>query len=163
MKATLLLAVSVALSTPLQASATDIEACRQLEDPAQRLACYDQLMGTKAAAETVAAPAIDAPPPEPVSAPPAQPEGPVLAAPSPSPDAAAQPKQDKRLLTLTGHQKDAYGRFIFTFSNGEVWKQTDSSRFRFSGDQLQLREGWLGSYYLSDPERNAEIRVKQVE
>ncbi|MFT2089432.1 hypothetical protein [Paraglaciecola sp. 2405UD69-4] len=67
------------------------------------------------------------------------------------------------LATIATIQKDAHKKLIFTFENGQVWKQTDSDRFRAKqGDKVLVKRGLLNSFYLSKANSNKRIRVTRV-
>jgi hypothetical protein len=60
-------------------------------------------------------------------------------------------------------QKAPYGELIITFENGQVWRQTDSIRFRLSTDEVVIIErGALGSFFIGKENTNQRIRAKRV-
>jgi hypothetical protein len=60
-------------------------------------------------------------------------------------------------------QKAPYGELIITFENGQVWRQTDSIRFRLSTDEMVIIErGALGSFFIGKENTNQRIRAKRV-
>jgi hypothetical protein len=60
-------------------------------------------------------------------------------------------------------QKNHYGKLIITIENGQVWRQTDGTRFRLSADELVIIErGALGSFFIGKEKTNQRIRVKRV-
>jgi hypothetical protein len=60
-------------------------------------------------------------------------------------------------------QKTHYGKLIITIENGQVWRQTDGTRFRLSTDELVIIErGALGSFFIGKEKTNQRIRVKRV-
>ncbi len=62
-------------------------------------------------------------------------------------------------------KKDQYGRWRFTFKNGQQWKQSDSGYFKVKvGESVLLKKGVLDAVYLkkNDPDSNRKIRVKRV-
>jgi hypothetical protein len=62
-------------------------------------------------------------------------------------------------------KKDHYGKWRFTFKNGQQWKQADSSDFRVKeGESVLLTKGMLNSIYLkkNNPDSNKKIRVKRL-
>jgi hypothetical protein len=60
-------------------------------------------------------------------------------------------------------QKAPYGELIINFENGQVWRQTDSTRFRLSKDEMVIIErGVLGSFFIGKEDTNKRIRAKRV-
>jgi hypothetical protein len=60
-------------------------------------------------------------------------------------------------------QKAPYGELIITFENAQVWRQTDSIRFRLSADEMVIIErGALGSFFIGKENSNQRIRAKRV-
>lgn len=172
MKPSLIIAISLfAVSVSGQAAALSLESCAAIEHPIERLACYDTLAGRlpadTAKARGTAPSAVD----------PVAPKADVIvpAAPAVTPDAEAifglehkqkpeEERPDELQLKWTKKKKDAYGKWIITFENGQVWRQTDSTRFSFKNSEqwVVVSRGVLGSYFLGEPERNKRIRVKRV-
>lgn len=100
---------------------------------------------------------------------------PIVPAVKPTPDAEAifglehkQKPEDERpdrlQLKWTTKKKDAYGKWVITLENGQVWRQTDSTRFSFKNSEqwVVVVRGFMGSYFLEEPEHNKRIRVKRV-
>jgi hypothetical protein len=75
---------------------------------------------------------------------------------------AEQP--DELKLKWTRKMKDAYGKWIIFLENGQVWRQTDNDSFDFyNSEQLVvISRGFLGSFFLSEPDGNRRIRVMRV-
>jgi hypothetical protein len=168
-----IIAISLfAVSISGQAATLSLESCAAMEDPVERLACYDTLAG-RLNADTAKANSA-APGAEVISG-----DNPVMSstapAVEPTPDAEAifglehKQKQegklpDKLQLKWTSKEKDAYGKWIVTLENGQVWHQTDSVRFRFVNPEqwVVISRGLLNSFFLGEPGRNGSIRVKRV-
>lgn len=50
-----------------------------------------------------------------------------------------------------------------TLSNGQVWRQVESLRFKIkSGDKISIEKGVFGAYYMSQENLNSKIRVKRI-
>ena len=211
MKFRLFIAISLlAVSLSDGAAARSLESCAGIENPAERLACYDTLAGrlpanpTETSGKTPvavkpAAPKADiAETPkasvrapgevEPVapkakaivpapSSPVATPAAPAPAVTSTSPAVGPTPhaetvfglehKEDRPeefQFKWARKEKDAYGKWIISLENGQVWHQTDSARFSFRNPEKQvvISRGFMGSFYLEEPGRNRKIRVKRV-
>ncbi len=62
-------------------------------------------------------------------------------------------------------KKDQYGKWRFTFKNGQQWKQSDSGYFKLKvGESVLLKKGVLDSIFLkkNDANSNRKIRVKRI-
>ena len=62
-------------------------------------------------------------------------------------------------------KKDQYGKWRFTFKNGQQWKQSDSSHFRVKiGESVLLKKGFMDAVYLkkNKADSNKKIRVKRI-
>jgi hypothetical protein len=62
-------------------------------------------------------------------------------------------------------KKDQYGKWRFTFKNGQQWKQSDSSHFRVNiGESVLLKKGFMDAVYLkkNKADSNKKIRVKRI-
>jgi hypothetical protein len=62
-------------------------------------------------------------------------------------------------------KKDQYGKWRFTFENGQQWKQADSNKFRVKvGERVLLKKGVLNAVYLKKniANSNKKIRVKRI-
>ena len=73
-------------------------------------------------------------------------------------------RPDELQLKWTKKKKDAYGKWIITLENGQVWRQTDSKHFNFGNSEqwIVVSRGVAGGFFLGEPERNKRIRVKRV-
>lgn len=181
MKSSLIIAISLfAVSLSGQAATLSLESCAAIEDPVERLACYDTLAGRlpadTAKASGTAPSAVDPVAPKTDVIVPAGPAvTPTVPAVESTPDAEAlfglehkqkpgEERLDELQLKWTKKKKDAYGKWIITLENGQVWRQTDSRRFNFGNSEqwVVISRGILGSFFLGEPERNGGIRVKRV-
>ena len=71
----------------------------------------------------------------------------------------------KIVFEIMSLQKDPYGKYRFTFKNGQQWKQTDSNHLSVKvGESVMLKKGFLGAFYLkkNDEDVNRKIRVKRL-
>jgi hypothetical protein len=138
-------------------SVADMAACRAIADPAARLACFDHAAatpsggaGTATAATAAAAPASE-PPPAPLLTPQQQfglPERAVVAQ-----EVAAGTRSadaNKVDATVTKVVTAADRRQVYTFDNGQVWRQLTHSGdiLAKAGDAATISRGLLGSYWL---------------
>jgi hypothetical protein len=181
LKPSLIIAIFLfAVSLSGQAATQSLESCAAIENPVERLACYDRLAGrlpadtakasgTAPSAVDPVAPKVDVIVP---AAPAVTPTAPEV---EPTPDAEAifglehkqkpeEGRPDELQLKWTKKKKDAYGKWIITLENGQVWRQTDSTRFIFKNSQqwVVVSRGFAGGFFLGEPERNKRIRVKRV-
>lgn len=181
MKPSLIIAISLfAVSLSCQAATLSLESCAAIEDPVERLACYDTLAGrlpADTAKETGTAPsAVDPVAPKAEVIVPAAPVvTPTVPAVEPTPDAEAifglehkqkpeEERPDELRLKWTKKMKDVYGKWIITLENGQVWRQTDSIPFNFRNSEqwVVVYRGLAGGFFLGEPDRNKRIRVKRV-
>jgi methionine-rich copper-binding protein CopC len=147
--------------------------CAATADKLDRLICYDKLAEnvksvTPALASTQAAPATVAT----IAAPTAV----AVAATAPQAQAAnivddfgmeakrvQENTVDKIYLEVQSITEDPYGAIKVTFTNGQVWKQTDGRKFNLKqGEKVYIEKAALGSFLMGTDERNAKARVKRL-
>jgi len=147
--------------------------CAATADKLDRLICYDKLAEnvksvTPALASTQVAPATVAT----VAAPTAV----AVAATAPQAPAAnivddfgmeakrvQENTVDKIYLEVQSMTEDPYGAIKVTFTNGQVWKQTDGRKFNLKqGEKVYIEKAALGSFLMGTDERNAKARVKRL-
>jgi hypothetical protein len=186
-----LLASAAAVPAPSAAAQrSELARCLAIADIAERVRCYDALaraeQGHDAESSAPAAEQSASPEPAPVtSAPPAPPSpAPVAAAPPPAPAAAAQreefglspaaiesrrPTQDRQLdeisTTIASARTVGAGYWQFVTDEGAVWRLTEVRRsFRppEPGDDVVIRRGTLGSYYL-DVDDQPALPIRRVD
>ena len=195
MKPGLLIIISLfAVSLSGQAATPSLENCAAIDDPVERLACYDRLSGrlpadTAKASDTApgavepvapkadvlvpAAPAMETKTDAIVPAAPVAPT--TVPAVKPTPDAEAifglehkqkpeEGRPDELRLKWTRKKKDAYGKWIIAMENGQVWHQTDNTRFIFrNSEQLVIiSRGLAGGFFMRELDRKKRIRVTRV-
>jgi hypothetical protein len=181
MKPIFIIAISLlAVSLSSQAATLSLESCAAIEDPVERLACYDTLAGrlpagtpkesgTALSAVDPVAPKVD------VIVPAAPAVTPTVPAVEPTPNTEAvfglehkqkpeEERPDELRLKWTKKKKDPYGKWIIIFENGQVWRQTDSIPFSFKNSEhwVVISRGVLGSFFLGEPEGYGQIRVKRA-
>lgn len=145
--------------------------CAAMTDKLERLICYDNLAAsvqvvssmptdTKAPSATVATAVI------------AQ----SVAAPSPTAAAsniednfgmeakrAQEDAIDKIYLDVESIAEDPYGALKITFTNGQVWKQTEGRKYNLkTGEKVFIEKAALGSFLMGTENRNAKVRVKRL-
>ena len=169
------------------ASTTDsLEACRNIVDDTERLACYDRIA-------LPAPPPVTAPAPEPVATsarPTKDPDPP----PTPSDPPAGEASQEDgnvvqrglgRLRGLFGRDEPAVekppeldsieaqvvkfvklarGNHSLTLEDGQVWREIEvkrRARYRV-GDAVVIARGALGSYNLSSERTGHRVKVRRI-
>lgn len=156
--------LSVALLWTPNASAQEptlqqLRTCAGIENPLKRLVCYDKV----AAGEGV----------EVAEAQPASPRNnasantrSTTANPADSfglPAQEANGDSDKIYVALSKAEKDPYGKWIIYFTNGQVWKQTDSQTFQLPADaNYEIERGLLNGYFLGREGLNKRIKVRRI-
>jgi len=66
-------------------------------------------------------------------------------------------------LTIKSISKNVYDKVTLTFTNGQQWKQTDSTKLRLSaGTDVLLKKGALNTVYLSKSGSNKTMKVKRI-
>ncbi|WP_413486253.1 hypothetical protein [Shewanella baltica] len=174
MRLTLMAAAIMLVSVQANASIEQqLTQCAATADKLDRLICYDKLAEnvksvTPALASTQAAPATVAT----VAAPTAV----AVAATAPQAPAAnivddfgmeakrvQENTVDKIYLEVQSTTEDPYGAIKVTFTNGQVWKQTDGRKFNLKqGEKVYIEKAALGSFLMGTDERNAKARVKRL-
>ncbi|TAA41000.1 hypothetical protein [Corallincola spongiicola] len=176
--------LSVALSClSVHAAPASLQQCAAISDDAQRLNCYDQLAArTQPDSPAAIAPAPDAQPlpaVKPAEAVPAV--GGLAGAPDVPPVMVEEPTAEEKFglehkqviaedapealtLRISKKKKNAYGKWVLTLENGQVWKQTDSTRFSFKNKDglVVITRGAVGSFFIGEPDRNKRVRAKRV-
>jgi len=174
MRLTLMAAALMLVSVQANASIEQqLTQCAATADKLDRLICYDKLAEsvkgvTPALASTQVAPATVAT----VAAPTAV----AVAATAPQAPAAnivddfgmeakrvQENTVDKIYLEVQSITEDPYGAIKVTFTNGQVWKQTDGRKFNLKqGEKVYIEKAALGSFLMGTDERNAKARVKRL-
>ncbi|MDT3322145.1 hypothetical protein Q4Q52_20670 [Shewanella sp. SP1S2-4] len=174
MRLTLFAAAIMLVSVQANASIEQqLTQCAATADKLDRLICYDKLAEsfkgvTPALASTQVAPATVAT----VAAPTAV----AVAATAPQAPAAnivddfgmeakrvKENTVDKIYLEVQSITEDPYGAIKVTFTNGQVWKQTDGRKFNLKqGEKVYIEKAALGSFLMGTDERNAKARVKRL-
>ncbi len=159
----LLATASILISTTANASLeSQIAQCAKVQDKLERLICFDNLAAAlpqttdKQQTNNLAAPVAATTT--------------VIAANNESTQdnfgkvkKTAADELSKIYLEVEAVAKDAYGAKKITFSNGQVWKQTDSRSFKINAEQkVFIKKAAFGSYMLGTDDRNTTIRVKRL-
>ncbi|MCL2918587.1 hypothetical protein [Shewanella litorisediminis] len=168
--------------TSLSASASveqGLAQCAAVQDKLDRLICYDKLaesVASNPAAATVTQPQAGAPAAVVAATPAATavsaaPVAPVAPVSQPAPameDSFGKVKKteaepERIELVISALETDAYNNLKISFTNGQVWKQTDGRKFKLkTGENVYIEKGALGAFYLGLESRNTTIRVKRL-
>jgi hypothetical protein len=135
----------------------DVKACRQMTDPAQRLACYDAM-------RLPAEPAATAPP-APVAAAPVVAADPVAKFGQEAIKPAAGTPELKQIESRIPGKFRGWGpNTHLTFENGQVWRIADGSSadYNLQDPKVTVHRGMLGAFYLEIEGIGFQMRVVRV-
>jgi hypothetical protein len=174
-RAALVVLVLPALACAAQPAATSppqaLAACANISDSAERLACYDKLVGRGAAP---AAPASAPAPPQPAGAPASATAGPAAAAApaASSPQSfglysAEHPKPPPVSRTLEARVvalgKSLDGQMTVSLDSGGLWELlNDADPLLAVGDTVTITRAALGSYLMHTPTKRTH-RVRRLD
>jgi len=148
--------------------------CAGITDKLERLVCYDNLAASiqvTTVTNNTTAPIAVAPVVTPAAAPAAlATTAPVAAAATNVEDnfgmevkRVQENTTDKIYLDVESIAEDAYGALKITFTNGQVWKQTENRKFNLKvGEKVFIEKAALGSFLMGTESRNAKVRVKRL-
>lgn len=148
--------------------------CAGITDKLERLVCYDNLAASiqvTTVANNTTAPMAVAPVVTPAAAPVAvATAAPVAAAATNVEDnfgmevkRVQENTTDKIYLDVESIAEDPYGALKITFTNGQVWKQTEGRKFNLKvGEKVFIEKAALGSFLMGTESRNAKVRVKRL-
>ncbi len=148
--------------------------CAGITDKLERLVCYDNLAASiqvTTVTNNTTAPIAVAPVVTPAAAPAAlATAAPVAAAATNVEDnfgmevkRVQENTTDKIYLDVESIAEDAYGALKITFTNGQVWKQTENRKFNLKvGEKVFIEKAALGSFLMGTGSRNAKVRVKRL-
>lgn len=148
--------------------------CAGIADKLERLVCYDNLAASiqvTTVTNNTTAPIAVAPVVTPAAAPAAvATAAPVAAAATNVEDnfgmevkRVQENTTDKIYLDVESIAEDAYGALKITFTNGQVWKQTENRKFNLKvGEKVFIEKAALGSFLMGTEDRNAKVRVKRL-
>lgn len=148
--------------------------CAGITDKLERLVCYDNLAASiqvTTVTNNTTAPIAVAPVVTPAAAPVAvTTAAPVAAAATNVEDnfgmevkRVQENTTDKIYLDVESIAEDAYGALKITFTNGQVWKQTENRKFNLKvGEKVFIEKAALGSFLMGTESRNAKVRVKRL-
>ncbi|MGL4612691.1 MAG: hypothetical protein ACRCVV_02055 [Shewanella sp.] len=171
MRLTLLVAATLLASAQANASLEQqLRQCANLTDSSARLSCYDQLEASRQQTAALKH-AQSAATPEPAQmATGATQAHAQQANPTQAEDSfgleAKRPEGstlDTIHLEVSSLHKDTYGALKITFTNGQVWKQTEGRNYPLKqGERVHIQKAALGSFLMGSEQRNAKVRVKRL-
>lgn len=142
-----------------------MQQCKQVENALKRLACYDSLakqMGSNEPLPTQSDVMQQAPV---VNNRPALVTQPAAS----GSDFGLEKKQvqkqeqDSVRAAVASVKKNAHKKLTLTLTNGQVWRQTDSTYLRIKADdEVIIERAALGSFLLKKVDTNKRMRVKRV-
>ncbi|WP_434953066.1 hypothetical protein ACRWQL_08300 [Shewanella sp. HL-SH4] len=75
----------------------------------------------------------------------------------------AEDEIEKLYFNVADVDKDPYGALIITLANGQIWKQSQSDRYKVNkGQKIYIKKGALSSFLLGTDDRNSTTRVKRI-
>lgn len=125
-------------TTAAESLREQLQQCSQFSDDSKRLVCYDQITGNlRQHAEQQFG----------------QEQKQVI-----------EEAPDSITATIARAEEGAFGKYIFTLDNGQVWQQVDSSSRSIwrGGEQVSLERGTLGSFFMRKVTGGRSLRVKRV-
>jgi hypothetical protein len=134
----------------LRAEADEARDCIAIDNDAARLACYDRALGRNAHA--------------PVAEPPSAEFG-MTPALKQKQEPAANKTPDVITVHVMNVQKNADGTFNLIMDNAQTWRTLESvwSVDFAPADEIVIKRGLIGAYYLRKNNDNRGLRAKRIE
>lgn len=127
--------------------------CKKISNDTQRLACFDQIqpaVETQQKQNTAAA-VVEA-----------KPEQPEATFGKEHKIVSASQQQTSIVSKLTKLTTTPLGSAVFTFENGQVWRQVSTEYFFAEvGKNYEIERGALNSFFLSEQGKRREIKVRR--
>lgn len=162
----LLILALISLNVSADATATKMLSCSSLEVPLERLACFDKIVTSLSAGVTVPGPATEAMG-EPLPA--------VKGDELETTDSAAinqqfgqehweSQREGMQLeARVSAAYKNAYGKWVVTLDNGQVWKQLRSETIRIRvDDSVLIERGLMNSFFFRLNNNDRQIKFSRV-
>lgn len=172
MRLTLITAAIMLVSVQANASIEQqLTQCATTADKLDRLICYDKLaesvkadtISTQAIPATVAIVAVPTTAAAIVATAPQAPAAKIADNFGMEAKRVQENTVDKIYLEIQSIAEDAYGDIKVTFTNGQVWKQTDGRKYNVKqGETVYIEKAALGSFLMGTDDRNAKVRVKRL-
>jgi hypothetical protein len=171
----LLLAALGAAVAQAEDVSEELKACARMSDHDRRIACYEAL-GARVLNEDAAtsvertSPSVNAAPPQPA----APQAAPAVAATEQLPEdlggrkfrkpAKEETTQDMSRGHIIACARSFDNKWLFTFEDGQIWKETDSSRTRYSDCDFQasISKDYFG-YKMQIDGAKGKIRISRVQ
>jgi len=132
-----------------QNAPTTFEECAGVPDDIERLACYDEVATAKVP-DTVAA----------MQKAKEEQQVKMFGLITPGPGQVL----DELDITFVSIRKNGVGKLVLTTEDGQVWKQTDTTKvFYPSTVSGTIRKGMMGAYYFRPDTKQPPIKVERVE
>ncbi len=161
------------LAQPALAAEEALTKCRQIEEIAKRVVCYDKIVDSHFPVETAPPPETTllpetTPPPE-ISKSNAVPDAQFLFGKTDADanrivEASLAIKQIGQIeAEVTDVRKSAIKKLTVTLDNGQIWRQLDNQPMLLkSGETVIVRKASLGSFLMQKQSGSRSIRVKRV-
>lgn len=153
--------VAVPTATAQDVDANELAKCSGIDNALKRLVCYDEVvegsgLATAAASQSTSRAAA----PETAAA-----EAGQQAAPEKDFGRAKRSDEiDVLAVDIESKRKNAYGRWVITFTNGQRWEQTDSETFMLPDDGVyQIERGVFDSFFLAREGLSKRIKVRRID
>ena len=133
--------------------------CAAIQDDQQRLSCFDQAARTG----NSSLPEIDTAIPDVLVSPTNESRIAEFGRP-PVRQAPTQTNDDEIHVTIVSWKKYSYNKWVFTTSDGQVWRQMDDRRIHLRGSQVgaTIRKVMMGGFRLKLDGQSWGTRVKRV-
>ena len=162
----LLILALISLDVSADAMSTKLLSCSAIDAPLERLACFDKIVTGLSTSVTAPGPAAEAmQEPLPVA----------TASQLESTDSAAGNQQfgqehwesQREGMQLEARvsaaYKNAYGKWVVTLDNGQVWKQLRSETIRISvDDNVLIERGLMNSFFFRLNDNDRQIKFSRV-
>lgn len=160
------------LAQPALTAEEALTKCRQIEEIAERVVCYDKIVDSHFptdSSDTDSSDRVEITTPPEITKSNAVPDAQSLFGTN---DAEAKrlvetslaiEQIDKIVAIVTDVRKSATKKLTVTLDNGQIWRQLDSQRLRLKrGETVIVRKASLGSYLLEKHSGSRSIRVKRA-
>jgi len=167
------------LAQPALTAEEALTKCRQIEEIAERVVCYDKIVDSHFPMDS--SDRVETTPPPETTLLPETTSPPEISKSNAVPDAQSlfgkTDAEAKRIVetsvaikqinqieaTVTDVQKSAYKKLTVTLDNGQIWRQLDNQPMPLkSGETVIVRAASLGSFFMEKKSGSSSIRVKRV-
>jgi hypothetical protein len=159
----LVLACTVCFNATGKELISELQKCQDQENALKRLVCFDEATKDLSQSDRAIVPTIQA------HSKPSSPQKPAVVNDNTPTQFGLEHKADTDALpdtifaAVTTLKKNTYKKYTISLDNGQVWTQSDNERLRLSvGENVYIKRGMLGAFYMSKEGVNQRIRVKRV-